>query len=351
MPADVPTLHAALLIDWENLKSSLNDSVGALPDIVTLKKAVRRVGTLRVAKAYANWAEAWHDGDSHRLSQQGVDPVHVMTREVTGGRPVKNSADVRLACDGIEMLMTHPTLETFVLVSGDGDLVHLVDKLKAHGKRVIVIAAKQSLSSSLRVACDQVVHYDDLVSGLRPIGDNSEIQSALVAFSEALINLHDSQRDTSLTTVKAEMVQRMPAFNEEALGVPSFRHLAFLAEANGYCLVDARTEPFTALPPTAGDAPKNGLFAADLWQRLVNNVEPDHDYPHGELKAVIGASGVPPDKVGPLLEAAKRSNMISYRERKVMVHGKKDFRGSFRLNPHHPRVQVLRRVQIVRTSA
>jgi hypothetical protein len=287
--------QAAVLIDWENLKSSLNESLRALPDIVTLKKVVRQFGTLRLSRAYANWSDPWHDGDSHRLAQQGIDPIHVQTREGTGDRPLKNSADLRLACDGVELLATHPTLET---------LVHLVDKLKAHGKTVIVIAVKQSLSSVLRVACDEAVHYDDLVRGLRAVGVGADVHEALTLFGQALTGLHESGRDTSLPAVKAEMVQRLGSFNEESLGIPTFRHLAFLAEANGHALVDARSEPFRAFPVgTSG----TGLFAADVWRHLVSSMEPDRDYPSGELKAALQRNGVPADKASALFEGCGSS--------------------------------------------
>lgn len=330
---------AALLIDWENLKSSLNDSLRALPDIVTLKKAVRRFGTLRLARAYANWADPWHEGDSHRLAQQGIDPVHVQTREAVDDRPVKNSADLRLACDGIELLSTHPTLTTFVVVSGDGDLVHLVDKLRAHGKTTVVVAVKQALSSLLRVASDEVVHYDDLVSGLMSVGADAEIQNALVLFGEAVSALYEAGRETSLPSVKSEMAQRHDGFNEEPLGIPTFRHLAFLAEANGFGFVDARSEPFVAYPVEADRA---GLFEAAFWRLLVNGMEPDRDYPPSELKAVLLRDGVPQGKVNQLFEAAKLSGMIWFRQRKIMLGGSNRFTGHYRLNLHHPRVQVLR---------
>lgn len=331
--------QAVLLIDWENLKSSLNDSLRALPDIVTLKKAVRRIGTLRLARAYANWSDPWHEGDSHRLAQQGIDPIYVQTREGTDDRPVKNSADLRLACDGIELLTTHPTLECFVIVSGDGDLIHLVEKLKGHGKKVVVIAVKQALSALLRVASDQTIHYDDLVKGLRSAGFSTETQAALITFGEVLAVLRDSGRDTTLPSVKAEMVQRLDNFNEESLGIPTFRHLAFLAEANGFALVDARSEPFTAFPI---DATRAGLFSTKLWSLLVGGMESDRDYPPTELKAALQKQGVPQDKVSSLLDAAKQSGMVWFRQRKILLGGSNRYAGHYRLNLHHPRVQVLR---------
>jgi hypothetical protein len=340
MPASAFSSQAALLIDWENLKSSLNDQLHALPDVVTLKKAVRGLGaTLRLARAYADWSDPWHAGDSHRLSQQGVDPIHIEGRHAGSNAPVKNSADIRLACDGVELLSSHPSLETFVIVSGDGGLVHLAEKLKGHGRRVVAIAVKGSLSSLLRVACDQTIHYDDLIAGLRPSGESEGAREAIEAFGSVVAALHAAGRDTSLPAVKAEMVQRQEGFNEEALGIPTFRHLAFLAESRGFAAIDARTEPYTAYPDCSG---KSGLFNVDAWRFLVASMEPDRDYPPSELAGALKSDGVGAENVKALVQVAKASGVLWFRQQKIRLSGADRFTGQYRLNVHHPRVQVLR---------
>src|SRR5438270_1079566 len=76
------------------------------------------------------------------------------------GKIVKNSADVKLAVDCIDLLNTAPHLQTFFLVSGDSDLVHLVNFLRARGKRVVVIAVSGTLSQVLAENLDELLMYD-----------------------------------------------------------------------------------------------------------------------------------------------------------------------------------------------
>src|SRR5713226_7802750 len=95
----------ALFIDWENIKKSTADHLGALPDIISIKKIARRYGPLTLAKAYANWADSWHEGDMERIAQQGVQPVFVPSRLHTNGGEtiIKDLADSQLICDAMEV--------------------------------------------------------------------------------------------------------------------------------------------------------------------------------------------------------------------------------------------------------
>ena len=130
--------NVAMLIDWENIKASAINSLRTPPDIITLKKIARKYGSLRVARAYANWTDSggWHAGDAERLSAQGIEPVFVATKHFNGEYE-KDLVDLRLACDGMELLSMHPEIECFVIVSGDGALETLLSKLSARGKRVV----------------------------------------------------------------------------------------------------------------------------------------------------------------------------------------------------------------------
>src|SRR5919205_2072278 len=129
---------AALFIDWDNLKVGLK-SLGGQPNVSSLLDAVSRRGRVVTARAYADWQQRTNAFDPPNLYSAGIEPVYVPVRS-QGGRILKNSADVKLAVDCIDFLNTAPHLKTFFLVSGDSDLVHLVNFLRARGKRVVVIA-------------------------------------------------------------------------------------------------------------------------------------------------------------------------------------------------------------------
>lgn len=149
---------AALFIDWDNLKAGLK-TMGRQPNVSSLLDAVGQRGRVVVARAYADWQQKVHTFDPPNLYAAGIEPVYVPVR-MQGGKILKNSADVKLAVDCIDFLNTAPHLKTFILVSGDADLMHLVNFLRARGKRVIVIAVSNSLSQALSENVDEIILYD-----------------------------------------------------------------------------------------------------------------------------------------------------------------------------------------------
>jgi uncharacterized LabA/DUF88 family protein len=149
---------AALFIDWDNIKAGLK-TIGRQPNISSLLDAVGHRGRVVIARAYADWQQKVHTFDPPNLYAAGIEPVYVPVR-MQSGYILKNSADVKLAVDCIDFLNTAPHLKVFFLVSGDADLVHLVNFLRARGKRVIVIAVSHTLSSTLSENVDELLIYD-----------------------------------------------------------------------------------------------------------------------------------------------------------------------------------------------
>ncbi|MGI8825755.1 MAG: NYN domain-containing protein [Chloroflexota bacterium] len=149
---------AAVFIDWDNIKVGLK-SVGRTPNVSSLLDAVGHRGRIVVARAYADWQQKTHAFDPPNLYAAGIEPVYVPVR-MQSGKVLKNSADVKLAVDCIDFLNTAPHLKTFFLVSGDSDLVHLVNFIRARGKRVIVIAVSHTLSPTLSENVDELLIYD-----------------------------------------------------------------------------------------------------------------------------------------------------------------------------------------------
>lgn len=157
---------AGLFIDWDNLKVGLKE-LGRQPNISSLLDTVGHRGRVVIARAYADWQQRSNAFDPPNLYAAGIEPVYVPVR-MQSGRPLKNSADVKLAVDCIDFLNTAPHLKTFFLVSGDSDLIHLVNFLRARGKRVVVIAVAHTLSSMLADNLDELLLYDVDIEPIRP---------------------------------------------------------------------------------------------------------------------------------------------------------------------------------------
>jgi uncharacterized LabA/DUF88 family protein len=170
--AEVAPPDAGLFIDWDNLKLGLKD-LGRQPNISSLLDTLGQRGRSVVARAYADWQQKSHAFDPPNLYAAGIEPVYVPIR-MQSGQVVKNSADVKLAVDCIDYLNTAPHLKTFFLVSGDSDLLHLVNFLRARGKRVVVIAVSHTLSPTLADNLDELLLYDVDIEPVRQQENQSQ---------------------------------------------------------------------------------------------------------------------------------------------------------------------------------
>lgn len=180
--ADQTIPDAGLFIDWDNLKVGLKE-LGRQPNISSLLDTVGHRGRVVIARAYADWQQRSNAFDPPNLYAAGIEPVYVPVR-MQSGRPLKNSADVKLAVDCIDFLNTAPHLKTFFLVSGDSDLIHLVNFLRARGKRVVVIAVSHTLSSMLADNLDELLIYDVDIEPIRQVEPASNGRRAKPASTE-----------------------------------------------------------------------------------------------------------------------------------------------------------------------
>ena len=154
---------AALLIDWENLKYSLENR-GYRVSISALRDNAESHGRLVVARAYADWKE--HGVDAGALYASGIEPVYVPVRrqiEDDGRTRTKNSVDVKLTADCIDLIHRFPNITTYILVSGDQDFIHVINTLRPYGKRTVLIGVSWSTSVRLAEQVDAMVFYDSEV--------------------------------------------------------------------------------------------------------------------------------------------------------------------------------------------
>lgn len=152
----------ALLVDWENLKFSLQQR-NRRPNVTALREAAERFGRVAYARAYADWMDPVHAGDPASLYAAGLEPVYVLTRRYTtaeGEVRIRNSVDVKLAVDGVEASHLYPNIGTFVIASGDHSFLHVLMQLRARGKRVVVMGVSWATSPQLVQQADVVLYYD-----------------------------------------------------------------------------------------------------------------------------------------------------------------------------------------------
>jgi uncharacterized LabA/DUF88 family protein len=181
---------AALLIDWENIKYSLRNK-GHRVSISALREAAEKHGRLVVARAYADWQE--HREDQNNLYVAGIEPIYVPVRkfmEATGEERRRNSVDVKLTADCIELSHRFPGIGTYILVSGDQDFLHVINTLRPYGKRTVMIGVSWTTSARLAEQVDEMVYYDK---------DVDPIQEDTLAASKSLTPLDAMTQAVGLT--------------------------------------------------------------------------------------------------------------------------------------------------------
>lgn len=163
--------HVCLLIDFENLVLGLQQMVpGDLIDeldVSLLFRIAEEHGQVALANAYADWRNSKFNQFQLDLDRQGIELVHVL------GRGYKNAVDVKLAVDAIETLWTLPHIQTFVVVSGDRDFIHILKTLRRHGKKIVGVAPDVSVSDDFASLCDSFVKYSALKRTYSDAGDGA----------------------------------------------------------------------------------------------------------------------------------------------------------------------------------
>src|SRR5499433_3519175 len=157
MPAPGDTANMALFCDFENVALGVRDAKFAKFDITKVLERLLLKGSIVVKKAYCDW-ERYKDfkADMHEASFELIEIPHV---RMSG----KNSADIRMVVDALDLCYTKSHVDTFVIISGDSDFSPLVSKLRENNKMVIGVGVKQSSSDLLISNCDEFIYYDDLV--------------------------------------------------------------------------------------------------------------------------------------------------------------------------------------------
>ena len=283
----------ALFIDWENFKISL--AVGhRTPNVSALKEEVSNYGRVVIAKAYADWVTRAPElrgasqflNDPPSLYAAGIEPVFVPTRLPSPGATnangmrtgrIKNSVDVKMTADCIEIAHSYPNIGTYVLVSGDSDFIHVVNALRTMGKHVVVIGISWSTSRRLADQVDTLVLYDidvDPVVTPEPAAPSvpaaetapdrtsaGDLQDIIRAIEEIIRDERKAGGNPLLTSIKQRLVRRYPDFDEKKLGYSGFKRLMARVAQDGNVrlitagLVDRATMAGGEIPEGAPQPP------------------------------------------------------------------------------------------------
>ncbi|MCI5950472.1 MAG: NYN domain-containing protein [Parolsenella sp.] len=237
----------AVFIDYENLALGTgkrnrrgHQELGPAPDVKRILERLVEKGRIVVKRAYCDWQR--FDEAVTPLHELGIELIEIPDRAYTG----KNSADIRLAVDAMEMCLTKNHIDTFAVLSGDSDFSPLVSKLREFNKTVIGVGMREATSTLLTEACDEFIFYEDIVSaGGVPAYEDRVPKEKLACYKLMLETVDALQRETDsiirASLIKDTMRRKQPQFSERSYGYRSFT--ALLREAASFGLIEIHTDP------------------------------------------------------------------------------------------------------------
>jgi uncharacterized protein (TIGR00288 family) len=251
MPSGAETTNLALFCDFENIALGVRDARYAQFDITRVLERLLLKGSIVVKKAYCDW-ERYKEFKAG-MHHAGFELIEIPHVKQSG----KNSADIRMVVDALDLCYTKPHVDTFVVISGDSDFSPLVSKLRENNKGVIGVGVKNSTSDLLIAKCDEFIYYDDLVreqmksrrtprkrasaqaaAAAQPAQaasdskeeskDEDKKQEAfdlVMATIDALLAERGAEDKIWGSMVKQTLKRRSPGFNESYYGFRSFNTL------------------------------------------------------------------------------------------------------------------------------
>ncbi len=233
----------AVFVDFENLALGVRDMKGdATFDISLILKRLLEKGRVVSKRAYCDWST--YRKEMREFHGQGFEMIDIPRTRMSG----KNSADIRMVVDALDLCYGKDHIDTFALLTGDSDFSPLVSKLKENDKRVLGCGVKNSTSDLLIASCDEFIYYDDLVRvAQKPKPQRKKKKSARSASSEedkrrqeAMERIEEIVRSLDMdydplwgSMIKQTIRRVFPGFNESYYGYRSFGDLLKDAETEG----------------------------------------------------------------------------------------------------------------------
>lgn len=253
------TKNMAVFCDFENVALGVRDANYAAFNIQKVLERLLLKGNIVVKKAYCDW-DRYKDFKAamHEAAFELIEIPHVR-------QSGKNSADIRMVVDALDLCYTKLHLDTFVIISGDSDFSPLVSKLRENNKLVIGVGVKQSTSDLLTANCDEFIFYDDLVrEAEKPNSTRRKSPSKKAAkkkVSKQVVNYDEKKKQDALdlviatiedliqergeeekvwgSMVKQTLKRRKPGFNERYHGFSTFSKLLEEAQARKLLVLEA----------------------------------------------------------------------------------------------------------------
>jgi uncharacterized protein (TIGR00288 family) len=222
----------ALFIDFENIALGLRDSKHKSFDITLVLKRLVEKGKIMVKRAYADWER--YVEYKRPFHEAAIELIDIPQKKYSG----KNSADIRLVVDAMDLAHGKEHLDTFVIVSGDSDFSPLVSKLRENDKYVIGMGVKNSSSELLVDNCDEFIYYEDLLRATKkavPIQNLPEKRTEVFAMvTDAIRALQRENKEVLWgSMIKQTMKRKRPDFDEGYYGYSTFSKLLEDAAKHG----------------------------------------------------------------------------------------------------------------------
>ena len=253
MTANSKTRNMAVFCDFENVALGVEDAKYAAFDIQKVLERLLLKGNIVVKKAYCDWERyKKFKATMHEAAFELIEIPHVR-------QSGKNSADIRMVVDALDLCYTKSHVDTFVVISGDSDFSPLVSKLRENNKVVIGVGVQNSTSELLMANCDEFIYYDDLerrkparkkpeakaaapkpsrgktAKAKKPPVDKKKQQAwdLTVETYEALVEERGEGGRIWGSMIKQTLKRRKPGFSESYYGFRSFGQLLEEAQSSG----------------------------------------------------------------------------------------------------------------------
>jgi len=229
----------AVFVDFEKLAIGVRERHKSRGDQFQIQLVLKRLlekGRIVFKRAYCDWS---HYADAVReFHSQGIELVDIPQSKASG----KNSADIHMVVDAIELCYAKQHIDVFALLSGDSDFSPLVSKLKENNKRVIGCGVKNSSSDLLINNCDEFLYYDDLIRAAEkpktprkkaPTKETDKKHEAIDRLLKIVESLETDYDPLWGSVVKQALRRIHPDFNEGYYGYRTFSDLLEDAESAG----------------------------------------------------------------------------------------------------------------------